>query len=403
MAVTSEINIACDIAIIGGGLSGGLIALALAAKRPDLDVRIIEAQPHMGGNHVWSFFDSDIAPDDRWLVEPLICHSWQGYDVAFPGHSRTFDAVYNTIESERLDAAVRAALRPENIIAAQLASVEPNRPDDRRRGRHLWHYDLTLTDGTSFKARQVIDARGPGDLSTLEVGWQKFVGLSVHVPGGHGLDRPIIMDATVAQLDGYRFIYCLPFDAETVFIEDTYYSDTPGLDVAVIRERIIDYARARGWTTNGGGREETGVLPVVIGGDFDAYWASTGQDVAKAGLRAGLFHATTGYSLPDAVRLAARMAQMVEREGISFANQSHDHARQQWRKRGFYRMLDTMLFHAAAPDQRYKVLERFYRLSPGLITRFYAGKSTLADKIRVLSGKPPVPIGRAIRALLGKR
>ena len=43
----------------------------------------------------------------------------------------------------------------------------------------------------------------------------------------------------------------------------------------------------------------------MLGGDFDAYWRSTGTDLAKAGMRAGLFHPTTGYSLPDAVRLAS--------------------------------------------------------------------------------------------------
>ena len=47
-----------------------------------------------------------------------------------------------------------------------------------------------------------------------------------------------------------------------------------------------------------------GALPVAMGGDFDAYWRSGGAKVAKAGARAGLFHPTTGYSLPQAVRLA---------------------------------------------------------------------------------------------------
>jgi len=55
-----------DLLIAGGGLAGGLIALALREKRPDLDVTIIEAAPRLGGNHIWSFFDSDIAPADRW-------------------------------------------------------------------------------------------------------------------------------------------------------------------------------------------------------------------------------------------------------------------------------------------------------------------------------------------------
>ncbi len=390
----------CEIAILGGGLAGCLIAIALADKRPELDVRLIEAGGVLGGNHVWSFFDSDVAAADRWLIEPLICHSWQGYDVAFPAHRRTLEAAYSSIKSERLDAVVRAKLKPENIIAAEVVSCEAS---GANHARHLWYYDVILAGGRRCKAKQVIDARGPGDLSTLELGWQKFVGISVTVAGGHGLTRPVVMDATVDQTDGYRFVYCLPFDAETVFIEDTYYSDTPDLDVPLIRERIIAYAAARGWKTNGGGREETGVLPVVIGGDFEAYWASTGVDIAKAGLRAGLFHATTGYSLPDAVRLAAAMPARVDAQGIFFAKRSHLDAANLWAKRGFYRMLDTMLFRAAAPNQRYKVLERFYRLSPKLIGRFYAGHSTLADKIRVLSGRPPVPIGRAVRALLGKR
>jgi lycopene beta-cyclase len=58
-----------------------------------------------------------------------------------------------------------------------------------------------------------------------------------------------------------------------------------------------------------------------------------------------------------------------------------------------------MLFRAAEPDQAYRVLEHFYRLSPAVIGRFYAAQLTSLDKLRVLSGKPPVPIGRALSAL----
>jgi lycopene beta-cyclase len=135
-----------------------------------------------------------------------------------------------------------------------------------------------------------------------------------------------------------------------------------------------------------------------MGGNFASYWSSGGS-VAKAGMRAGLFHPTTGYSLPDAVRLAIAIAA----DPRMTAEQARIYATARWSERGFYRMLDTMLFRAAAPDQRYRVLERFYRLSPHLIERFYAGRSTLFDMIRILSGKPPVPIGRAIRAILGYR
>jgi lycopene beta-cyclase len=383
----TQANIQCDIAIAGGGLAGGLIALALAEKRPDLDVRIVEAERMLGGNHVWSFFDSDIAADDRWLIAPLICHSWEGYDIVFPAHARTLDATYNSVESERLNHVVKTRLGADKIITGHVARIA--------RGA------ITLTDQRVIHARHIIDARGPGDLSTLKLGWQKFLGQSLTVPGGHGLTRPIVMDATVDQIDGYRFIYCLPFDTETVFVEDTYYSDTPDLDLPAIRARIAQYAADKGWKTTGNAREETGVLPVVIGGDFDAYWNSTGSENAKAGLRSGMFHATTGYSLPDAVRLAVAMPTLVDQSADDFASAIKAMAKAHWQSRGFYRMLDAMLFHAAEPAQRYKVLERFYRLSPRLIGRFYAGQSRLTDKLRILSGKPPVPIGRAIKAILG--
>lgn len=373
----------CDIAIAGGGLAGGLIALALAEKQPQLDVRLIEAAPGIGGNHIWSFFDSDVAPEHRWLVAPLICHHWPAYDIAFPAHRRTLEAGYNSIESERLDAVVRARLGPARILAAKAVAV------DRQ--------SIQLDDQRSITARFVVDARGTADLSCLDLGWQKFLGQRLRIAGGHGLTRPIIMDATVPQRDGYRFVYCLPLDVETLFVEDTYYSDGPDMPVGLLRQRIADYAEAHDWKVDAVEREETGVLPVAMGGDFDAYWAS-GGDSAKAGMRAGLFHPTTGYSLPDAVRMATRIAA----EPAFEPERIKAYAASLWRQRGFYRMLDTMLFRAAAPDLRYKVLERFYRLSPALIGRFYAGQSTLADKIRILSGKPPVPVGRALAAIMRK-
>jgi lycopene beta-cyclase len=378
----TENALRCDILIAGGGLAGCLIALALAEKRPDLDVLIAEPGERLGGNHIWSFFDGDVAPEHRWLIEPLICHRWNGYDVAFPAHSRTLSASYNSIQSERLDRVVRHRIAADRILRGDITAIQGG--------------SATLADGRSIEAGTIIDARGPGDLSTLDLGWQKFVGLEIKVPGGHGLDRPMIMDATVEQIDGYRFVYCLPLDAETVFVEDTYYSNSPDLDVPAIRERIIAYAAAKGWHTNGGGREETGVLPVTYGGDFDAYWNSTGPNLAKAGLRAGLFNAMTGYSLPDAVRLAIEYTVDPKLDVAAYA-------RKHWQKQGYFRMLGKMLFNAAEPDKRYRIFERFYRLSPALIARFYSGKPSLYDMFRILCGKPPVPIGRAIRALFSGR
>ncbi|QNE32367.1 lycopene beta-cyclase CrtY [Sphingomonas sp. NBWT7] len=381
----------CDLAIVGGGLAGGLIALAVAQRRPELIVRIVDAGESLGGNHVWSFFDADVAKEDRWLLTPLVCHAWPAYDVRFPAHARTINQPYYSIESERFDAVVRKALPAEAIMPGRkVLACSPTA--------------VVLADGDRIEAKGVIDARGAGDLSTLEVGWQKFVGRTLDIPAGHGITRPTVMDATVTQHDGYRFVYLLPFSPTRLFVEDTYYSDTPSLNVGALNRRIDVYAAARGWEVAAGAndaREEKGALPVVINGDFEGYWRWGGAKVAKAGARAGLFHPTTGYSLPDAVRLAVLIADAKDLSGDALLTLTHDYARARWDERRFYRMLDAMLFRAADPDARYRVLERFYRLRSGLIGRFYAARSTRADKLRVLAGRPPVPVTRAVRALRG--
>jgi lycopene beta-cyclase len=342
-------------------------------------------QDRIGGNHVWSHFAGDVEDEDSWLVEPLVSHRWDAYDVAFPGFHRALHAPYRSITSERLAEVVHARLAPGSVVRGRVADARPDR--------------VRLHDGRTLRTRAVLDARGPGDLSLLRLGYQKFVGQVLHTTSPHGVVRPVVMDATVEQRDGYRFVYLLPFGPQELFVEDTYYSDSPDLDVRDLQRRIAGYAAARGWSVTRTGRTESGVLPVVVSGDFDRYWASTGTELAKAGLRAGLFHPTTGYSLPDAIRLAGLVAGADDLSHDALLRLTSEHAARTWRERGFYRLLDTMLFGAAEPAERYRVLQRFYRLDPALVQRFYAARSTRADRLRILAGRPPVPVRRALRAV----
>jgi lycopene beta-cyclase len=371
-----------DLVIVGGGLAGGLCALALRQRQPGLRLALIEPGEVIGGNHLWSFFESDVQPEHRWLTDPLIRRRWSAYEVQFPAYSRLLEQSYRTIDSEALDAAVRAALPISDVVRAKVVDIGPTH--------------VLLDNGERLEARAVLDARG-GKAEGLELGWQKFVGQLLTIPQGHGLEHPIVMDATVEQHDGYRFVYCLPFSPTQLFVEDTYYSDGPEIDFDLLRERIGDYAAARGWQISARTREEHGALPVVTGGDFDRLWPKN-DPVARAGARGGFFHPLTSYSLPDAVRFAVWLAEEAPIDG-GLGPATRARGRRHWKKGGFYRLLTALLFHAAAPHDRYRVLERFYRLSGPLIARFYAGTSTGLDKVRILSGKPPVPIFRALRVL----
>lgn len=374
----------CDLAIVGGGLAGGLLAYALSVRRPDLDVRLIEPETHFGGNHIWSFFATDIAPADRWIVEPFIDHEWDGYEVRFPKYRRRFDTGYASIRSEHFDTKLRAMLPTAWSVKAGAVDLSPTR--------------VSLDTQVNIEATGVIDARGAADGSFLDVGWQKFLGQELLLARPHGLTAPIIMDASVPQLDGYRFVYVLPFGPDRLFIEDTYYSDGAAIDRDELATRIADYARDAGWQVTGIMSEESGALPVTMGGDFEGYWAS-GGDTAKIGMRAGMFQAATGYSLPLAIRTAAKIVSMQDLSGETLAKELHAFAAAEWQVGKFYRLLNRMSFRAAEPLERFRIYQRFYMLHPKLIERFYAGKSTLFDKARILAGKPPVPIARALKVL----
>lgn len=382
-----------DLAIVGAGLAGSLIALALRHRRPELRVVLIERGDRLGGNHVWSFFASDIAPEDAGLVEPLVVARWPGYAVRFPGHSRRLGTAYSSVTSTRLDAVVRAGLPAGDVLTGMSVSrVEPCR--------------VILADGRVIEAGAAIDARGAAALPGMRGGWQKFLGQSLRLAAPHGLAEPLVMDATVEQIDGYRFVYALPFAPDRIFLEDTYYSDSPALDAPALRERIAAYARDRGWQISAVEQEETGVLPVIAAGHPATYLAATARDAApgtaRAGARALLLHPLTSYSFPDAVRFASYLSTLDNISGASLGRVSDAWVANHWRRGAFYRMLTRMLFGAARGDERRRVLERFYTLGAPLIERFYAGRSTTADKLRLLAGRPPVPLGAAIAALCGR-
>ena len=371
-----------DILFAGGGLASCLTALRLAQTRPGIRVGIVDPGAQLGGNHIWSSFDADISAEQREWTAALYEAHWPGYAVAFPTLSRRIAMSYASATSERLDAVVRPVAAH---IRAEVAEVGPTA--------------VTLSGGSRLAAGAVIDGRGARPSPHLDLRWQKFLGREVVTEADHGLTEPVVMDATVSQNDGYRFVYLLPFGPRRLLIEDTYYSDGPDLDAAALGERIDAYASARGWRITDVVREEQGVLPVALGGDIDAFWAEAPAGVPQIGLRAALFHPTTGYSFPDAVRTADLIAGLPSLDPRSIDAAVREMSIAAWRGRAFYRMLDRMLFLAAEPDARYQVLQRFYGLPEPLIARFYAARSTLADKARILVGKPPVPIGRAIAAV----
>ncbi|MGQ7830221.1 lycopene beta-cyclase CrtY [Altererythrobacter sp. Z27] len=386
-----------DVAIVGGGLAGGLIALALHRAHPELRLQLIERGPVLGGNHRWSWFSSDLSPEGEALLAPFRKVDWDnGYDVAFPARRRTLAAGYRSLASADFDSGLKRLLPPDTIrLDAPVATLDAG--------------GVTLESGERIAARAVIDCRDFVPSPHLSGGWQVFMGRHLKLGEAHGISRPVIMDAKVEQLApagngaAYRFVYILPLAAQEIFVEDTYYADGSALDRGLLSARLDQYAASHGWSEGVPAGIETGVLPVITGGDFTAYLASVGTPgVALAGARGGFSHPLTSYTLPIAVENALAIAAQGDLAGTEMARFCKQRAQAHWRKTGIYRALGRMLFQAAKPERRVDIFERFYGLPEGLVERFYACHSTLPDRLRILIGKPPVSIPRAIRALAGK-
>jgi lycopene beta-cyclase len=376
--------------IAGGGLSGCLAALALAERRPEVPFLLLEEGRSFGGNHVWSFFDTDLDEEGHALLRPIVARRWNDHEIRFPRRSRVLSTGYSSVRSRDLDRHVRATLPAARYcFGARVESVTED--------------GVVLAGGERVEARAVIDARGALPAAGLDLGWQKFVGRTYRFERPHGHLRPTIMDACLPQGDDYRFVYTLPFGETELMVEDTYYSTSPILDAPMVGGRVGTYLHCAGLFPAEVTAEESGVLPVLLGGTLDALWPREAPPVARLGLRGGFFHPTTGYSLPDAVRNALALAD----DDISSSRAVHDRFRARadrlWKERRFYQMLNRMLFRAGPPAQRYRVLEHFYRLPQPVIERFYAGRSTFLDKLRILTGRPPVPVSRAVAALRPRR
>ncbi len=376
-----------DLVIVGAGLSGGLLAYRLAETRPGLSVLVLEgAAP--GGNHTWSFHDGDLTPTQAAWIAPFVEHRWPGYEVRFPDRRRRIATGYRSVSSDRFRQVLSDRLGASLRTSLPAVSVGPRR--------------VVLDDRSTIEAGAVIDARGPRATPHLSLGFQKFLGQEVEFSSPHGLAEPIVMDATVEQDDGYRFVYCLPFSPTRMLIEDTYYADGEGLPRGLLRERIDDYVQAAGWGGFEIVREEDGILPIALGGDIDAHLAGF-DGVPTIGLAAALFHPTTGYSLADAVRTADLVAGLPDVSAPTLAAALAEYSRRIWTERAFFRGLNRMLFKAGDAGERYRVLEHFHRLPDDLVARFYASRLSVLDKGRILVGKPPVPVGQALRALLQGR
>ncbi len=368
-----------DLLLVGGGLANGLLAERLVATRPSVSFLVLEGGSTLGGNHTWSFHGTDVDRAALDRLRALGARGFDGHDVRFPGFVRTLEGSYYSLRSEDFARHLGAMLGPRVRLATRVTEVGATH--------------VVLETGARLEAGAVLDARAL--VSPRACGWQKFLGQELELTRPHDLERPLLMDATVEQHDGFRFVYVVPFSATRVLVEDTVYADGPALDLDDARARIARWLEQHGWRAKSIEREEHAALPIPFGGPAPQH------DRPVLGVSAGFFHATTGYSLPVAVRMAERIAARPRFDAATLTAFLNAEASAHWRSQRFFRLLNRMLFLAAKPAQRVGVFSSFYRHDESVIERFYAGALRVTDVLQVLArGSGTVPALAAMRAAL---
>lgn len=412
-----------DYIIIGGGLQGGLLALAIRQHHPKASMLLIERESTIGGNHTWSFHPKDVPAESRAWIDPLVTSRWQNYVVRFPGFERRVDLPYASISSNHFSNVVSECFREVQTSGCDQSSVVAFRSSDTdanlgekaalysaqsKETAFLSHdrgesFLLSETEvefigaqvvrtmrGVTFTGKVVIDCRGPvrvlpeqGSDEAFCGGFQKFFGFEIELQEDWPESYPVVMDACQNQSNGFRFMYSLPFSDRRVLVEDTQFSENPRVYRADCLKNVEEFVRRK---TNSSWkiiREEFGCLPMPM--SYESLPRVTLP--LQGGYAGGFFHAATGYSFPLAVRFAQAVASVEPERAAGSVSALVSEIQSQAR---FARLLNRLLFRLVKPSKRWGIFQRFYRvLSDDTISRFYAHCFTKYDALRIVVGRPP--------------
>jgi len=354
--------------IAGGGLAGSLAALAMARLRPDVPMLLVAETDALGGRGTLLVLDDMLGEAEREFLAPLATRSWDGFYALLPGRARKLKLRCHAIEASALDAALREALRPEQLrLDARIVAVR----DD----------SLLLAGGESVSGVGALDARGWAHQTTLELGWRHGVSRIVRTATPHRLDLPVAVDTSLGGANGCALFTCLPLDADRLVVEHIRFAPGAEAEVEQGRAAIDSYLVVRGWSGAATESEESFSTPVPLGGDFAAYWRIGGARVAKLGARGGFFGLGIGPAVGDAAEAALALSRRRDFGGAALHDGFEEAAVGLWRRRDLYRAFARRLVEGGGCE----ALEALYGREAGTVARFFEERLGLLERRRLLS------------------
>lgn len=353
--------------IVGGGLTGSLIALALTRLRPEMDFLLIEQAGYFGGGPIAPFFRGAVPTDAAWLIDPLIVAEWPSYYVGFDGFSVTVDSKVAYLIQEQIHAEVVQSVAPNRYRIGAVAVGGNARA-------------VQLADGESIDASLVIDARG--DFPAADPGSDGIHILNrlVQFAEPHLLDRPIIMDAAI-RTSPWAFLQYLPVAPKQLLIR--YVGAPPD---AAMRSFASDPGLAEGGQVV---REFRTFQPFRLPPVPDMARAPPGWIQARSAIGT-LWHPTLSSHVACAARIALEIGRRPSANPVLLAAAiAGSEAAAVDRASRLSALIAAV--QDERPEIRTRALRHFYGFDPATIARFDSEKSSSRDYVRMNNVEPSAP------------
>lgn len=353
--------------IAGGGLAGSLAALAMARLRPEVPMLLVAEGETLGGRGTLLVLEDMLGEAERDFLAPLATRRWDAFYALLPGRPRKLKLGCLAIEASALDAAVREALRPEQLrLDARIVAVR----DD----------SLLLQGGETVGGIGALDARGWAHQTTLELGWRHGVSRTIRLSVPHRLDLPIAADTSLGGAEGCALFACIPLDERRLVVDYLRYGATAEAEPQAAAA-IDAWLTARGWRGADVEGEEAFATAVPLGGDFAAYWRIGGARVAKLGARGGFFGLGVGPAVGDAAEAALALTRRRDFAGAALHDAFADAAIGLWRRREFNRAFARRLVEGGGCE----AVEALYGSEAATVARFFEERLGLLERRRLLA------------------
>jgi lycopene beta-cyclase len=381
-----------EFVILGAGCSGLSLCYYLLERGVDASILVLDRKRTFQDDRTWCFWDVEPTPFTQFAIK-----EWRSWDFLSAGRSVTQTTnryPYKCLTGRDFYEHTLARLAESPNVTLRLGEEVGGCTEENGEVR-------VETSGGTLRSRQVFDGRGlpPGSPAFEEARrrtvWvpQKFLGLRIQTRKPvFDTERCTLMDFSVDQSRGLRFVYVLPMGEREALVENVYLSEA---DVSQAEHRaeigvyleIIYGLSADEYEVLG---EERGYIPMTD----HAFPRRLGERIHNIGMLGGETRPSTGYTFLRIQRHCRALAAAV----VSGADppESTHHRRLD--------LLDSLFlrFVRERPGECPEVYRRMFAgVPPDSLVRFLTEKSTPLDEARLIRALPKTPFLKlAARTLL---